>query len=149
MISVKNLSKTYGTGDSQVNALSGVDLQVNEGEFVAIVGPSGCGKSTLLHILGAMDTPTDGSIDLSGQNLSKLSQKKLTDVRLKKIGFIFQSFNLMPTLTALENVMLPVKLNGGSKKRQKKKHWIYSKQSDSKTAQNISPQKCQAGSGKG
>ncbi|MCX7923618.1 MAG: ABC transporter ATP-binding protein [Clostridia bacterium] len=121
MIQTKNLWKTYGSGDTQVNALRGVDLTVNKGDFLALVGPSGCGKSTLLHMLGAMDTPSRGEIMLEGRELGKLGEGQLTDVRLERLGFIFQTFNLVPTLNALENVMLPMKFAGISRREAKQK----------------------------
>lgn len=112
LIQINNMSKTYGSKETLVDALKCVNLAIDRGEFTAILGPSGCGKSTLLHILGAMDTPGSGEIILEGNNLQKLSNRKLSDFRLKRIGFIFQTFNLIPTLTALQNVMLPMKLSG-------------------------------------
>ena len=112
LIQISNMSKTYGSKETLVDALKCVNLAIDRGEFTAILGPSGCGKSTLLHILGAMDTPGSGEIILEGNNLQKLSNRKLSDFRLKRIGFIFQTFNLIPTLTALQNVMLPMKLSG-------------------------------------
>ncbi len=116
IIQVENLWKKYGMKETEVNALQGINLSVNEGEFVALIGPSGCGKSTLLHQLGAMDTPDRGKIILEGQELGKMSGAQLTRVRLHRIGFIFQTFNLVPTLTALENVALPMKLAGMSRR---------------------------------
>jgi putative ABC transport system ATP-binding protein len=112
LISTTNLTKIYGTGDTAVTALDHVTLQVNPGEFVAVMGPSGCGKSTLLHLLGGLDRPTSGFVMIAGQNLSDLSDVKLTEVRRRKIGFIFQFFNLIPVLTAVENAALPITLDG-------------------------------------
>ena len=112
LIQVNNLSKTYGCNETLVKALNGINLSVDKGEFIALVGPSGCGKSTLLYILGAMDSPDEGEIFLEGNNLQKLRNRQLTNLRLKRIGFIFQTYNLIPTLTTLENVMLPMKLSG-------------------------------------
>ncbi len=121
IINAENIWKTYGSGESQVSALCGVNLKVDIGEFIALVGPSGCGKSTLLHMLGAMDSPCQGKILLEGQELGKLSGGALTNIRLRRIGFIFQTFNLMPTLSALENIMLPMKLAGISKRSAREK----------------------------
>ena len=112
LISVNNLKKVYGTGETAVTALNSVSLQVEPGEFVAIMGPSGCGKSTLLHLLGGLDRPTSGSVQIDGHNLSDLSDAKLTELRRHKIGFIFQFFNLIPVLNAVENAALPITLDG-------------------------------------
>ena len=112
LISVNNLKKVYGTGETAVTALNSVSLQVEPGEFVAIMGPSGCGKSTLLHLLGGLDRPTSGSVMIDGHNLSDLSDAKLTEIRRRRIGFIFQFFNLIPVLNALENAALPITLDG-------------------------------------
>lgn len=112
LLEAKELWKTYGSGEAQVNALQRVSLAVAPGEFVALVGPSGSGKSSLLHIIGAMDTPTRGHVTLAGEDLGRLKGSQLTDLRLRKLGFIFQTFNLVSTLTALENVALPLQLAG-------------------------------------
>ena len=106
------LRKTYGTGDLRVEAIRGVDLKVDEGEFVAIMGPSGSGKSTLLHLLGGIDAPTSGQVLLEGVDLAALGDDRRTIARRRRIGFIFQSFNLMATLSAEENVSLPLELDG-------------------------------------
>jgi putative ABC transport system ATP-binding protein len=106
------LKKQYRLGDHTVNALGGVDFTVEKGEFVAIMGPSGSGKSTLLHLLGGLDQPSDGEVTLAGQKLSLLSDKKSTLVRRRNIGFVFQFFNLLPTLTTQENVALPLIIDG-------------------------------------
>lgn len=116
-IEIKHLSKTYKTGDLETVALSDVSFKVNKGEFVAIMGPSGSGKSTLMHILGALDLPTNGEYFLDGENVSKLSDDELADVRNKKIGFVFQSFNLLPRTTALKNVCLPMVYAGIEKEK--------------------------------
>jgi putative ABC transport system ATP-binding protein len=108
MIEVKNLSKTYQTGDISFDALKDVSFKIEDGEFVAIMGPSGSGKSTLMHILGALDTPTGGSYFLDGKDVSKMSEDSLADIRRDKIGFVFQSFNLLPRTTVMRNVMLPL-----------------------------------------
>ena len=112
MIETRNLHKSYQAGDTQVDALRGVSLKILPGEIVAITGPSGCGKSTLLHILGALDTPTSGQAYLDGHPLHSLDDDKLTAIRRLKIGFIFQFFHLLPTLTVEENVLLPLLLAG-------------------------------------
>ena len=112
LISAVNLKKVYGTGDTAVTALDNVSLQVEPGEFVAIMGPSGCGKSTLLHLLGGLDRPSGGTVTIDGHNLSDLSDNQLTEIRRRHIGFIFQFFNLIPVLDALENAALPVTLDG-------------------------------------
>jgi putative ABC transport system ATP-binding protein len=112
LISATNLTKTYGSGETAVTALSNVSLQVRQGEFVAVMGPSGCGKSTLLHLLGGLDRPTSGFVTIDGSNLSELSDAKLTILRRRKVGFIFQFFNLIPVLNAVENAALPVTLDG-------------------------------------
>lgn len=112
LISATNLNKVYGSGDTAVIALNNVSLQVEPGEFVAVMGPSGCGKSTLLHLLGGLDQPTSGSVTIDGYKLSDLPDTKLTELRRHKIGFIFQFFNLIPVLNAVENAALPVTLDG-------------------------------------
>ena len=108
LITIRGLRKVYRMGDENVHALAGVDLDFNKGEFVAILGPSGSGKSTLMHILGFMDTPTEGSILFEGQEVAKLDADKRAWYRSNRVGFVFQSFNLLPRLTVLENVALPL-----------------------------------------
>ena len=108
MIEINNLSKVFRTSEVETVALNQVNLQVNEGEFVAIMGPSGCGKSTLLNILGLLDNPTEGSYKLFGQEVADLHEKDRTRVRKGKIGFVFQSFNLIDELNVFENVELPL-----------------------------------------
>lgn len=112
LISAVNLTKVYGSGDTAVTALNNVSINVAPGEFVAVMGPSGCGKSTLLHLLGGLDRPTSGSVLIDGHNLSDLSDARLTELRRHKIGFIFQFFNLIPVLNAVENAALPITLDG-------------------------------------
>lgn len=113
MIEITNITKTYGTGAAMFQALRGVSFKIEDGEFVAIMGPSGSGKSTLMHILGALDTSTTGSYFLDGKDVSKLSDDELADIRKDKIGFVFQSFNLLPRSTVLRNVMLPLMYDEG------------------------------------
>jgi putative ABC transport system ATP-binding protein len=115
VLQLENLSKTYELGKRSVQALSQVNLQVNKGQFVAIMGPSGSGKTTLLNVLGALDKPTGGRVLLDGVDIAKLPEKELYKIRRKKIGFIFQTFNLLPYLNARENVELPMEGNGKSK----------------------------------
>lgn len=108
MIEVTDITKTYTSGDMKFQALQGVSFTIEDGEFVAIMGPSGSGKSTLMHILGCLDTPTSGTYFLDKKDVSKLSDNELADIRRQKIGFVFQSFNLLPRTTVLRNVTLPL-----------------------------------------
>jgi putative ABC transport system ATP-binding protein len=121
VISIKNLVKTYVVGEVEVRALRGVSLDVKRGEFLAVTGPSGSGKSTLMHILGCLDRPTSGQYILDGQDVSKMSKDQLAEVRNKKIGFVFQGFNLLSRTTALDNVELPLLYRGG-KMRASERH---------------------------
>ncbi|MBS5248940.1 MAG: ABC transporter ATP-binding protein [Oscillospiraceae bacterium] len=113
VLETRDLKKYYGAGDTLVKALDGVDLQVENGEFVAIVGTSGSGKSTLLHILGGLDRPTGGSVLVDGKDIFSLKDEELTIFRRRKIGFVFQAYNLVPVLSAYENIILPIQLDGG------------------------------------
>lgn len=115
----KDLRKKYILGTHQVEALAGVDFMVEAGEFVAIMGPSGSGKSTLLHLIGGLDKPSDGEITLAGQPLSLLKDKQITYLRRRNVGFVFQFFNLLPTLTAEENITLPLLIDGKNIKQYK------------------------------
>ena len=118
MIEIKNIKKSYRTEGEPFEALKGVSFEINDGEFVAIMGPSGSGKSTLMHILGALDNPTGGTYFLDGKDVSILSDDELADIRKDKIGFVFQSFNLLPRTTVLRNVVLPLIYEGvGEKER--------------------------------
>ena len=112
ILETKNLRKTYGSGETAVKALDGVNLAVEQGEFVAIVGTSGSGKSTLLHMLGGLDRPTSGTVTVDGKELSSLKDEALTIFRRRKIGFVFQSYNLVPVLNVYENIVLPIQLDG-------------------------------------
>lgn len=109
IIKLSNVSKIYNTGAVETKALDTISFEIKKGEFVAIMGPSGSGKSTLMHILGALDTPTTGSYILDGEEVSKLTDDELAEIRNKKIGFIFQAFNLLPRASALQNVILPMR----------------------------------------
>ena len=113
ILETKDLRKIYGSGDTEVRALDGVNLQIENGEFVAIVGTSGSGKSTLLHMLGGLDRPTDGKVFVDGKDIFSLKEEALTIFRRRKIGFVFQSYNLVPVLNVYENIVLPIELDGG------------------------------------
>ena len=112
ILETKDLKKYYGSGDTQVKALDGVNLAVEQGEFVAIVGTSGSGKSTLLHMLGGLDRPTSGSVTVDGRDIFSLKDEALTIFRRRKIGFVFQAYNLVPVLSVWENIVLPIQLDG-------------------------------------
>ena len=112
ILQTESLKKYYGTGDTEVRALDGVDLTVERGEFVAIVGTSGSGKSTLLHMLGGLDRPTAGKVTVDGKDIFALKDEELTIFRRRKIGFVFQSYNLVPVLSVWENIVLPIQLDG-------------------------------------
>ena len=112
ILQTKNLRKIYGSGEAEVHALDGVDLSVEKGEFVSVVGTSGSGKSTLLHMLGGLDRPTSGSVVVDGKELSSLKDEALTIFRRRKIGFVFQNYNLVPVLSVYENIVLPMELDG-------------------------------------
>jgi putative ABC transport system ATP-binding protein len=125
-VEARRLTKHYGSGSAAVMALDHVNLTAREGEFVSVMGPSGCGKSTLLHLLGGLDTPSEGEVLIAGRNLSELSDNDLTELRRRKIGFVFQFFNLIPVLTAVENAALPVTLDGmkPTEARQRGADWL-------------------------
>lgn len=121
MIEIKDVTKTYQSGNVETKALKNVSFDIHKGEFVAIMGPSGSGKSTLMHILGALDNPTSGQYILDSQDVSELSDDELADIRKDKIGFVFQSFNLLPRATVLRNVALPLVYTGESLKAREEK----------------------------
>ena len=117
ILETKDLRKVYGSGDTEVRALDGVDLTVEKGEFVAVVGTSGSGKSTLLHMLGGLDRPTGGTVTVDGKELSAMRDEELTIFRRRKIGFVFQNYNLVPVLNVYENIVLPIQLDGNQPDR--------------------------------
>ena len=117
ILQTKDLRKIYGAGDTEVRALDGVNLTVEKGEFVAVVGTSGSGKSTLLHMLGGLDRPTSGTVTVDGRELSTLKDEELTIFRRRKIGFVFQNYNLVPVLNVYENIVLPIQLDGRAEDR--------------------------------
>jgi putative ABC transport system ATP-binding protein len=112
-IRIESVSKIYPLGKTEVRALKNINLTIDEGEFTTIAGPSGCGKSTMLNLIGCMDAPTTGEVYIEGRPISKLSDKELTRLRLEKLGFIFQSFNLIPVLTVYQNIEFPLLIHGG------------------------------------
>jgi putative ABC transport system ATP-binding protein len=126
LIQAENLTKVYGKGEAAVVALDHVTLDVNAGEFVAVMGPSGCGKSTLLHLLGGLDRPTEGRVIIDGRALSRLPDTALTALRRRKIGFVFQFYNLIPVLNATENTALPLMLDGvgGTAAKARARDWL-------------------------
>lgn len=121
MIEVKNLIKIYKTGDVETHAVNDISFKIDKGEFVAIVGPSGCGKSTLMHILGCLDTPTSGKYFLNSQDVSLMSNDELAGIRSNQIGFVFQSFNLLPQISVLQNTILPLIYTNVSKNQRELK----------------------------
>jgi len=118
MLSIKNVTKIYNGGEIQTQALNNISFEVDKGEFVAIMGPSGSGKSTLMHILGALDLPTSGSYSINGVNIEKMKEDELSEIRNKRIGFVFQAYNLLSRTSALKNVMLPMIYAGIKRKEQ-------------------------------
>jgi len=121
IISITNIKRDFALGSETVYVLKGIDLEINKGEYVALMGPSGSGKSTLMNILGCLDTPTSGSYVLNGKDVSQMTDNELAEVRNKEIGFVFQTFNLMPRTTALDNVALPLVYAGKSKDERSKR----------------------------
>ena len=145
MIKATNLSKIFRTEEIETTALNNVSFEINEGEFVAIMGPSGCGKSTLLNILGLLDNPTEGSYELLGKEMSKLKESERTKFRKGKLGFVFQSFNLIDELNVFENVELPLKyLNIGASERKRRVNEILKRMSISNRAKHY-PQQLSGG----
>lgn len=126
LIHAENLTKVYGAGDTAIVALDHVQLTVDPGEFVAVMGPSGCGKSTLLHLLGGLDRPTEGNVSIDGEPLANMSDDAITELRRRKIGFVFQFFNLIPALSSIENAALPLLLDGSNAAATKQKaiEWL-------------------------
>jgi len=126
LIETRQLTKIYGTGETAVIALDHINLSVEQGEFVAVMGPSGCGKSTLLHLLGGLDRPSEGTVTIDGIDLADMNDDELTCLRRRRMGFVFQFFNLIPVLTAVENASLPVTLDGikPAEARQRASAWL-------------------------
>jgi putative ABC transport system ATP-binding protein len=126
LVRTENLTKVYGQGEMTVVALDHVTMSVDAGELVAVMGPSGCGKSTLLHLMGGLDRPSDGNVSIDGQPLAEMSDNALTQLRRRKIGFVFQFFNLIPILSSIENASLPLRLDGddAAKTKQKAIDWL-------------------------
>lgn len=125
IIEVKNVNKVYGKGENKFKALSNINLNIEKGEFIAIVGASGSGKSTLLHIIGGVDKPTSGDVWIDGTSLENLSENEISLLRLRKIGFVFQLYNLIPVLTAEENIEMPVLLDDGVMEKSYKEELIH------------------------
>ena len=124
IVETEALCKVYGEGETQVCALDGVDLTMQPGEFIAVMGPSGCGKSTLLNMVGGLDRPTSGRVSVDGADLTTLDDDKLTELRRRRIGFVFQFFNLIPVLDAVENAALPLTLDGDAHAKDKARAWL-------------------------
>ena len=121
VIHMRDIRKVYDTGKIQVEALRGIDIDVHPGEFIAIVGPSGSGKSTLMNLIGCLDTPTDGLYQLRGEAVAGMKRDQLADIRNRRVGFVFQNFNLLPQITAFENVEMPLLFGGVGKKKRRKR----------------------------
>jgi putative ABC transport system ATP-binding protein len=126
IVQTSNLTKIYGKGETAVTAINHINLSIQSREFVAVMGPSGCGKSTMLHLLGGLDRPSEGSVMIAGQNLADMSDSDLSRLRLRRLGFIFQFYNLIPVLSAVENVALPMLLDGvkPAQAREKAADWL-------------------------
>jgi putative ABC transport system ATP-binding protein len=126
IIQTENLTKIYGAGDTAVTALDHVNLSVDESEFVAVMGPSGCGKSTLLHLIGGLDRVTEGRVLLDGNDIAQLDDTRVTELRRRRVGFVFQFYNLIPVLTAIENAALPLTLDGvkADEARERATNWL-------------------------
>ena len=127
IVELKNVSKVYKIGDTEFKALNNIDLSLNKGEMIVILGPSGAGKSTLLNLIGGMDIPTSGNVVIDGENISKYNENKLSDYRAKNVGFIFQFYNILPSLTVKENVDIvkDIVKNRGKHRRSFKKCWTF------------------------
>ncbi len=121
LIKITNIKRDFALGSETVRVLKGIDLEINKGEYVALMGPSGSGKSTLMNLLGCLDTPTSGNYILNGKDVSQMKDDELAEIRNKEIGFVFQTFNLLPRTTALDNVALPMIYAGFSKSERKKR----------------------------
>lgn len=145
MITISHVSKIYNTGEVEVRAADDVSFEIKKGEFVAIMGPSGSGKSTLMHILGALDTPTSGSYVLDGEEVAKLNDDQLAEIRNRKIGFVFQAFNLLPRTSALKNVMIPMMYAGIPKEKRKEIAEKYLKMVDLSDRLNNTPSQLSGG----
>lgn len=152
ILKATDLKKIYGSGENAVHALDGVNLTVEKGEFVAIVGTSGSGKSTLLHMLGGLDRPTQGKVTVDGKDIFSFKEEALTIFRRRKIGFVFQSYNLVPVLNVYENIVLPIELDGGKVKEDFILQIIQVLGLEghrSRSGSALSGQECQRQSGKG
>ena len=123
LIETRDLWKTYVMGEEEIHALRGVSIQIDRGEYVAIMGPSGSGKSTLMNLVGCLDTPSKGSYLLNGKQVSQMNDNELARIRNEEIGFVFQAFNLLPTLTAAENAAVPLLINGTPRREAGQTHW--------------------------
>ena len=149
LIEMEKVTKDYHLGETVVHALRGIDLEIDRKEFVAIWGPSGSGKTTLLNLIGAIDEPTGGSLSIDGTPVRDLSDNKRSELRGESIGFIFQSFNLVPVLTALENVMLPLQIKGASTRSPARSPWTGFPRSASRNSSTTAPSRCRAASSRG
>ena len=149
ILEIKNVSKIYNESEVQVNAVNGVTLDFQEAEFAAIVGPSGSGKTTLLNLIGGLDNPTSGEIIIDGTDLAKLKSSELIDFRMRNIGFVFQAYNLIPVLTAKENVEFIMNLQKWSRKERDERTFELLKAVGLFDRANSRPQKCRAVSSKG
>ena len=145
VVKCEGITKQYILGEVTVNALRGIDLEIKKGEFVSIMGSSGCGKTTLLNIIGSLDKPTDGRIFIEGQEISNSSDNELTQIRRRKVGFVFQFYNLLPVLSALENVELPMLIAGKPKEERLRRAEDLLKQVDLLSRKNHKPDEMSGG----
>lgn len=145
IIELKNVWKVYDLGETKVNAVRGISIKVDRGEFIALMGPSGSGKSTTMNLIGSLDIPTKGSVYLDGKDISRLSESGLAQLRGRKIGFVFQQFNLIKTLTALENVMLPMTFQGIPENERRKRAEKLLEEIDLKDRMNHLPKELSGG----